>query len=45
MSIYGKVKFTMEQALRPRGGLEVQFYSFFDLGRDGVGGKCHAQPL
>jgi hypothetical protein len=27
-----KVKFTLEQAIRPRWGVEVELYSFFNLG-------------
>jgi hypothetical protein len=30
--LYLKVKFTLEQAQRPRGVVEVQLYSFFNLG-------------
>jgi hypothetical protein len=32
LDVHVKVRFTLEEAIRPRGGVEVEFYSFFNLG-------------
>jgi len=37
-----KVKFTLEQAMKAREGVEIWRYSFFNLSaRWGEGGQCH----
>jgi len=37
-----KVKFTLEQATKAQMGVEVQFYSFFNLRTNWVGDQRHA---
>jgi hypothetical protein len=37
-----KVKFTLEQATKTHRGVQVQLYSFFNLGVDKVGGQSDA---